>query len=357
MGKKPKKNASASTAAATSTAHKSAPPQDTNSKKTRTWNSKISYGKVLPLGMLAILLVFGIASKTKLLHDPSSSSGEGLSLGKDIGVSAADVKDVQPSQTPNSNGLDVMEENGRYLRIYRNGEGDSCAMSKSVVASDKLEMVTSEMFGGQVTLKDLNKYQLDAVLTYFIASVVLDDDDEACGIPENPSPSPREQSFYKSWKAEMSARPLRNDFLKFCDMGEGSRMTIQTDHSKVVKVPAGFAGRVDAPDVTSFPCHFHTREGLRIASGEKLLQILEGRETRSRNVIEGTSCANVDGECVASDDIGTGTLDLYAVQAGRVFMFAPKFVGEIFELDHITPLLGNKVYLETISLEPRVFGK
>lgn len=52
---------------------------------------------------------------------------------------------------------------------------------------------------------------------------------------------------------------------------------------------------------------------------------------------------------------GATPLDIYAVPAGRVFMFAPSFVGEIFELHHVQDASGNPLSMEVISLEPRVF--
>jgi hypothetical protein len=48
---------------------------------------------------------------------------------------------------------------------------------------------------------------------------------------------------------------------------------------------------------------------------------------------------------------------LYGVPAGRVFMFAPEYVGEIFELNHITQISDpdKPIYLKVLSLDPRVF--
>jgi hypothetical protein len=48
-------------------------------------------------------------------------------------------------------------------------------------------------------------------------------------------------------------------------------------------------------------------------------------------------------------------IHLYAVPAGRVFMFAPSYVGEIFNLPHVPGALDKAIYLEVISLKPRVF--
>lgn len=48
-------------------------------------------------------------------------------------------------------------------------------------------------------------------------------------------------------------------------------------------------------------------------------------------------------------------IHLYAVPAGRVFMFAPSYIGEMFHLPHVTGANDTSIYLEVISLEPRVF--
>jgi hypothetical protein len=49
-------------------------------------------------------------------------------------------------------------------------------------------------------------------------------------------------------------------------------------------------------------------------------------------------------------------LHLYAVPAGRVFMFAPSHIGEIIDLPHVTGGDPDKpVYLEVLSVSPRVF--
>jgi hypothetical protein len=48
-------------------------------------------------------------------------------------------------------------------------------------------------------------------------------------------------------------------------------------------------------------------------------------------------------------------IHLYSVPAGRVFMFAPSYVGEIFNLPHVPGALNKTIYLEVLALEPRVF--
>jgi hypothetical protein len=44
---------------------------------------------------------------------------------------------------------------------------------------------------------------------------------------------------------------------------------------------------------------------------------------------------------------------MYAVPAGRFFMFAPAMVGEKFVVDHVSN--ASTIVVETLSLSPRVF--
>ena len=48
-------------------------------------------------------------------------------------------------------------------------------------------------------------------------------------------------------------------------------------------------------------------------------------------------------------------LHLHSVQAGRPLIFSPKYMGEIFELPHVKDPKDLPVWLEVMSLEPRVF--
>ena len=138
-----------------------------------------------------------------------------------------------------------------------------------------------------------------------------------------------------------------SELIKFCDMGI-DKTPIQLDHKKMVMVP----------EVGSMPCHFHTREGVRIASLEQLAEVAREAKVATNNGQCTPEQRNADGSCNVDSDGGEGErkeLHLYAVQAGRVFIFAPKYVGEIFELPHVKVDSGLPVWLEVISLSPRVF--
>lgn len=130
---------------------------------------------------------------------------------------------------------------------------------------------------------------------------------------------------------------LISSFLKYCDMGL-DRTPIQLDHGRLRRLPGNL----------SYPCHFHTREGRRVTSLKML-----GELARDVQREDGECKAGEEGVCANAD--GKAELHLYAVPAGRVFMFAPKHVGEIFELPHVKGLPDLPVYLEVLSLSPRVF--
>jgi len=68
-----------------------------------------------------------------------------------------------------------------------------------------------------------------------------------------------------------------------------------------------------------------------------------------------SSSSSSDDDDDDNDDSARKELHLYAVSAGRVFMFAPKYVGEVFELPHVKGPEGLPVSLEVMSLTPRVF--
>ena len=105
-------------------------------------------------------------------------------------------------------------------------------------------------------------------------------------------------------------------FPGYCDMGP-DRTVVQHDSDRLIRIP----------HTKSLPCRFFTREGRRITSLEDFIQV-------SDNSFE---------------------LDLYAVPAGRMFMFAPAAVGDLFELRHVRDTTGRPLVVHTLSLQPRVF--
>eukprot|EP00536_Pseudo-nitzschia_multiseries_P008739 jgi/Psemu1/257491/estExt_Genewise1Plus.C_2280034 len=137
-------------------------------------------------------------------------------------------------------------------------------------------------------------------------------------------------------------------FLGYCDAGK-HRTPILLDHDKLFPVVRS----------KSLPCHFHTREGLRITHTALLSEWIDTALAQNA-----TGCSDgsidVDGQgdevsetCAAP--AAPKAAHLYAVPAGRVFMFAPSYVGEIFNLPHVPGASDKTIYLEVLSLSPRVF--
>ena len=67
---------------------------------------------------------------------------------------------------------------------------------------------------------------------------------------------------------EEEDRTPEEGFLGFCDMGE-HKTPILLDHDKLVPVVTA-----DDPDNQYLPCHFHSREGVRVTSFQKLILLL-----------------------------------------------------------------------------------
>mmetsp|Transcript_11382 Transcript_11382/g.24280 ORF Transcript_11382/g.24280 Transcript_11382/m.24280 type:complete len:687 (-) Transcript_11382:83-2143(-) len=236
--------------------------------------------------------------------------------------------------------------------VHRNGEPDPCSRQKDdedeadldgalSPASLSILRAADHHRQGQKPLDMYDKYDVDAVLTHAFAvgrrgESLLEGRGESCGATW------KENDHYIDSAPHLKDVTL-SAMIKYCDMGL-YRTTIQLDFEK--------NGRV--PEIGSWPCHFHTREGLRVASLKQLVQLARDAPIPGQCTEEER---NVDGTCGADkvSEGGRRELHLYAVQMGRNFIFAPKYVGEIFELPHVKVPQNLPVWLEVISLEPRVF--
>jgi hypothetical protein len=99
-----------------------------------------------------------------------------------------------------------------------------------------------------------------------------------------------------------------------------------------------------------------TREGIRITSLKQLQDLSHQAKLAAQTCSNNSNPQEDHEDC--QEPAETFEFHLYGVPAGRVFMFAPKFVGEIFELNHLTltPEPDTKpVSLKVLSLNPRVF--
>ena len=242
--------------------------------------------------------------------------------------------------------------------IHRNGESDPCSRQQTTPSKENVDGLSTTSHalldsaiilptGEQVPLEMYTKYSFDAMLTRALTggitktTALLGDGGMNCG---------------PTWKNDQSNDKMSHNMdvssmLQFCDMGV-NRTTRQLDHAYLIQVPG----------VGGLPCHFHTREGVRVTNLEHLANLAKeaskamedgqcenGENNENNNNNGNTSCSNNDATLSSKE------LHLYAVPAGRVFMFAPKYIGEIFHLPHIQSVRDLPVSLEVISLSPRVF--
>jgi hypothetical protein len=208
--------------------------------------------------------------------------------------------------------------------IHRNGEATSCgnAVSESRFLDELRKNYATLNQDNDECPAILDKYQVESFLTKTLHQMV-----DTCVSTE------------KTGKK-------RDGFLGFCDMGP-KKTPILLDHKNLVPVVHG-----GPRNKTSLPCRFHTREGLRIA---QLSQLTHMAQTSPEQECE-SSATEGGGDQTCSAKEGPPTeIHLYAVPAGRPYMFAPSYVGEIFHLPHVEGSDEKRIYLEVLSLNPRVF--
>ena len=113
------------------------------------------------------------------------------------------------------------------------------------------------------------------------------------------------------------------------------------------------------------PCRFYSREVLRIQNLEQLKVMVEKAKKAPLQ-----SCANpqdgdetdaaennCDDNAPSVSPTSSPDIHLYAVPAGRVFHFAPAYVGETFHLDHLTllPDVTKPIVLKVLATSPKIF--
>jgi hypothetical protein len=250
------------------------------------------------VSIIILGLLFGIGLKsvrsdsfvpsTTLLNDTQGKDGVQRSL-----ACEQSVKEKFP--------LSILESVS--IELHRNGDADACGSLQT-----DLSIFESALNVMNVCLDSIEKFQFEAWLSLVLNNV------HSCGPTD-------------------MKKPIASGFLGFCDRGPDKTPTL-TDHHRLVSLPPS----------NTLPCHFHTREGVRISGVDHLLELMTLAKT-SPTCLPGDENCRVNGP----------SLHIYAVPAGRVFMFAPKFVGEIFELPHVTGDGGSPISLKVLSTEPRVF--
>ena len=230
------------------------------------------------------------------------------------------------------------------IALHRSGEVEPCAavsLSKEVLE----DAMTKLGFCQKSNVIVPDKYQMETALTQAFLNVLDEASADSCGSTDN-STAPEGLTGY-------------------CDMGP-SRMVIQNDHDLLVPLANS---NDDFPNGT-LPCRYYTREGRRIDSADTLLTMALRALTNGTTELtlpqpaSKEACISEDGQ-VAEGNCGTvnmapsldgqdKVLHLYAVPAGRMFMFAPKYIGERF-LVHEVEDWPDPIVVETLSLEPRVF--
>jgi len=209
---------------------------------------------------------------------------------------------------------------GVSIVLHRNGEATPCGETASADIMAELRNALESM--NECPTNFGSKYQIESLLTRMLHSLVS----SSCTSMED-------------------TRSPKEGFYGYCDMGE-SKTPILLDHHELVPIRCA----VNGPSRTYLPCHFHTREGVHVTSLPQLANL--ARQARVHN---NKHCKADDRSCATTIE-PQRELHLYAVPAGRVFMFAPSYVGEIINLPHVRGGDPSKpVYLEVLSLSPRVF--
>jgi len=271
------------------------------------------------------------------LHDLGDASVEAVTAtaSRDLSESSAGVNDASLDKMLRIDELGDPFANFRFV-LHRNGEVDPCATSATEGLYSGIKKSAMEKYNYDPSSYD--KYDFDALLTEAMAFHFLLIDE--CGPYEGAAKASENKWSRQVMNGRKDALPT---FVAFCDTGP-KHTPILPDHDKLVNVNLG------GNDV-SYPCAYHTREGVRITSLGQLADLarqVPPPDAESCNPQEGSS----DATCAAAP---VRELHLYAVPAGRVFMFAPSYVGEVFELPHVKVASGRPVSLEVLSLSPRVF--
>lgn len=218
------------------------------------------------------------------------------------------------------------------LELHLNGQSSACSHThhfQTSLSKALLEEARQLLAFSEVDTKP-TKYDFDLLLTSAILRHLIKVDE--CGPSE-----------FFNIKNQIDTGTA---FLNFCDMGD-AHTPHQPDHLHLLSLEDPLTG------ANAFACHFHTRSGLRITSLEQFASLA----VDARHSAKGDASCKVDSKngLNVCNSYQNSSLEIYAVPAGRVFIFAPKFVGERIELPHIKSPNKQIVSLEVLSVSPRVF--
>jgi len=294
----------------------------------------MAMGPFIKALILIISYLIGLAISDLVLPDKANPDV------KSIGTENLSKPKPEEGQPPSSSPKINIFENIRFS-IHRNGETEPCGHT-TVTLSDALAKLNIEEGGLPDSFDKMSRYELDQLLTASIGKHALRT--SACGVEKAPPEI--------KWKRRMTwgrgenyrIEGIDSQLLTYCDMGE-EHTPILPDHDQLKKIMTN--------GVNSYPCHFHTREGLRFTAYQQLVDYIQQQKLQSDH--EEECSVGDDGMSVCSESHKMFDVHLYAVPAGRPFVFAPSFIGEVFEISHVTPKSEKPISLVVMSLSPRVF--
>jgi len=298
------------------------------------------------------------AATTATAKDPCTATAEAM-LAASFAASTSTLPSKDGTTASSGSTRDGDFFGGVSFALHRNGEPDPCgAVVASASAAEAFREALGEMDlcergegAKQQRPQELDKYQLETLLTTMFAN------DE--GLRQQDADGGGAPLCGSTDNATAASAGLRG----FCDMGP-ERTVVQNDHDKLVLVPPDPASDIEEG---SLPCRFYTREGVRIDSLSALASLVdEARKSSSSSDCTGGDAKQQqqegeEGTCgnnASPSPSPSAVVHLYAVPAGRVFMFAPAYIGERFVLEHMKDDMvvgGKPLVLEVISVNPRVF--
>ena len=306
-----------------------------NTKKTHETTQStmkaLSYQVLFPIWLVALVVV--VSEKVVLEHHNERVAqvqvGEDATM-MDVVVVSQSKEEEDEQVGACARALQLLSDSARVsFAIHHNGNPQHCGVVVTSSSSPPVSQTTTSALQQKqaivmgmkdnncdgLLVNDSDKYQVEAFLTSFFSHQLMASSNDCSSPDDKDATTP-------------------DGLLGYCDMGP-ERTVIQRDHQNLVRVPWG------EEEESFLPCRFYTREGLRITSLSQIQDMALAATTK----LEETSSA----------DNTPVVLDLYAVPAGRMFMFAPSHVGELFQLQHVQDSKGRSLVLHTLSLEPRVF--